>query len=254
MLPVSSATAESLFELLKIKLREYDMNFENCIGFSSDGAASMVGSKNSVWTRIKDVAPNSTQMKCVCHSLALCIRHAFEKLPSSLGFLISETPLWFSNSNLRREEYKSLFETLNPPSETECRYQAPLPFQKDSKVRWLVKGKVMLNILLNWEELKAYFAASENTGHTITKYKARLLKEMLCDKINYLYFVFATPIIRDLEAVNAKFQATKTDPYKLSNELEMLRKTLCNRIYNYDGTEKLTEEIDFGAKFKQEIL
>ncbi|KAG7158743.1 hypothetical protein Hamer_G011415, partial [Homarus americanus] len=65
-------------------------------------------------------------------------------------------------------------------SETECNYQAPLPFQKDSKTRWLVKGKVMFNILF-------------------------------------------------------------------------LRKTLCNRIYNNDGTDKGIEKIDFGAKFQQEV-
>ncbi|KAG7165317.1 hypothetical protein Hamer_G007114, partial [Homarus americanus] len=49
----------------------------------------------------------------------------------------------------------------------------------------------MFNILVNWQELKAYFATSENTGRTDTKFKARLLKEMLYDKVSYLYFVYS---------------------------------------------------------------
>ena len=49
----------------------------------------------------------------------------------------------------------------------------------------------MFNVLLNWQELKAY-STTENNGRTDTKYKARLLKEMLYNNTNYLYFVFAT--------------------------------------------------------------
>ena len=104
LVPVSSATAQRIYDELKIELGRYDMMLENCIGFSSDGAATMVGKKNSVWTRIKEVSPNCVQMKCICHSLALCIQYAFEKLPSSLGFIITEIPLWLTNTKILNED------------------------------------------------------------------------------------------------------------------------------------------------------
>jgi hypothetical protein len=40
----------------------------------------------------------------------------------------------------------------------------------------------MFNILINWEELKAYFTSAEITQSKFeTKFKARLLKEMCSD-------------------------------------------------------------------------
>jgi hypothetical protein len=37
---------------------------------------------------------------------------------------------------------------------------ATLPFEKPF-MQWLVRGKIMFNILMNWEELKAYFTSAE---------------------------------------------------------------------------------------------
>jgi hypothetical protein len=51
--------------------------------------------------------------------------------------------------NLIDEEIKSCGHSL-----------APLPFGKPF-TRWLVRGKVMFNILMKWEALKAYFTSAE---------------------------------------------------------------------------------------------
>jgi len=67
------------------------------------------GCNNSVWSRLKTVCPFCVQLKCICHSLALCIQYAVSKLPSNNGFLLSEIPNWFHHSELRREAYKKLF-------------------------------------------------------------------------------------------------------------------------------------------------
>ena len=54
----------------------------------------------------------SVLMKCVCHSLALCVQHAFEVMPSDVGYILSVVSSWFSNSDIRRMEYQSLFEAF----------------------------------------------------------------------------------------------------------------------------------------------
>jgi len=52
-------------------------------------------------------------MKCVCQSLALCVQHAFEVIPSDVGYILSViSSSWFSNSDIRRTEYQSLFEAF----------------------------------------------------------------------------------------------------------------------------------------------
>jgi uncharacterized membrane protein YbaN (DUF454 family) len=50
---------------------------------------------------------------------------------------------------------------MNPATEFKPQRTSSLPFEKPSFTRWLVRGKVMFNILINWEELKAYFTSAE---------------------------------------------------------------------------------------------
>jgi hypothetical protein len=138
------------------------------------------------------------------------------KLPSNIGFLLSEIPNWFRHSELRQEAYKELFRVMNTATEFEPNLTNPLPFEKPSFTRWFVLGKVMFNILMNLEELKAYVTSAELAHSQFdTKFKARLLKEMLSDYKNYLFFEFATPIVQEFERLNSLFQQTKADPYEL---------------------------------------
>uniref|UniRef100_A0A0N7ZCY6 Uncharacterized protein n=1 Tax=Scylla olivacea TaxID=85551 RepID=A0A0N7ZCY6_SCYOL len=189
LVPVTEATGAVLFNKIKTSVQDIGQSLSNCIGFASDGASVMVGHNNSVWTRIQEESPNCVLMRCICHSLALSIQHSFNKLPSNLGFLLSEIPKWFSKSSLRRESYKTLFNIMNPDDE---RKGLPAPFQQPSATRWLVRGKVMSKILSNWDELHGYFLCAEQNCGQEAKFKARMIREMLGDDINKLYFLCAS--------------------------------------------------------------
>ncbi|CAB4001705.1 zinc finger MYM-type 6-like [Paramuricea clavata] len=196
--------ADDIFNAIKECLAGIDLKLEDCVGYGSDGASVMVGEHDSVWTRILAVAPNCIKMTCICYSLALCVQHAFEKLPSSLGFLLAEIPKWFSKSTICREVYKTLYELMSPDND-----QAP-PFEKYSKTRWLVRGKVIFKILMNWGELKAYFMVAQPASTQSARYKAHLLLDMLKDPTILLYFHFASPLVTEFKRVNAFFQATES--------------------------------------------
>ena len=85
-------TGENLMAAVKTITGKYELELENCVGFSSDGANNVAGAHNSVWSRIHEKSPNAVQLKCTCHSIALCVQHAFEELPSSLGAMLSDVP------------------------------------------------------------------------------------------------------------------------------------------------------------------
>ena len=193
LVPVSSTTGAILFEALVECLRGFGLSLADCVGYGSDGALNMIGEHNSFWSRIKEMSPCCIQMRCICHSLSLCIQNAFEKLPPNLGFLLKEVPKWFSKSKIRREAFKDLFDVMNPDQ----RHGTALPFTKYCETRWLVRGKVMYNILVNWEELKAYFLAAEPTSSQNSRFRARLIQEMLADPVNFLYFQFATLLLQN---------------------------------------------------------
>ena len=79
------------------------------------------------------------------------VQNAFNAIPSPVGFLLSDVPRFFNKSTIRRNEYEKLFELMNPNNE---RMGTPSPFQKYSATRWLVRGKCLYNLLVNWLEQK----------------------------------------------------------------------------------------------------
>ena len=93
------------------------------------------------------------------------------------------------------------------------------PFQRYSKTRWLVRGKVIFNCLVNWEELKAYYMSALPACTQDALYKARSILEMLNDPSIHLYFHFVSPLVTEFERVNAFFQATDADPEEMHQEL-----------------------------------
>lgn len=114
-------------------------------------------------------------------------------------------------------------------------------------------AEVMNTILCNWEELHAYFLCAQQNCGQEAKFKARMMKEMLADGINKLYFHCATPIVMDFEKVNAFFQATDLDPQSMENELNLLYKSMKSRIVTPKGDKLNQHQADFGARFVQEV-
>jgi len=101
LIAVQVATGEKIFNLIDEEIKRCGQSLASCIGFATDGASNMVGCNNSVWFRLKAVSPFCVQLKCICHSLVLCIQYAVPKLPSNIGFLLSEISNWFRHSELR---------------------------------------------------------------------------------------------------------------------------------------------------------
>lgn len=246
LVSVVHASADDLFKAIQDCLGKFSLHLVDCVGYASDGASVMVGKHNSVWTRIAAVAPQCVKVTCVCHSLSLCVEHAFEKLPSTLGFLLAEIPKWFSKSTIRREAYKQLYETMSPDDDQKA------PFEKYSKTRWLVRGKVIFRILMSWHELKAYFLIAQPATNQNARYKARILLEMLNDPILLLYFHFVSPLVTEFDRVNAFFQATDADPEEMYTELNSHSKSLHGRVFDLEGRPLPIEKVDFGAKFQFE--
>ena len=249
---LSSASGESIFNSIKEVLNSYNLQFTTCVGFGCDGASTMIGQHNSVWSRIRETNPNCILMKCICHSLALCVQHGFDKLPSHMGYLLQEIPAWFSQSRIRRDEFQALFHEIN--DETQSSYNE-MPFLKFSCTRWLSRGKVIFSIHKNWNTLEMYFASIANDPQKLSpaqRYKARELLKMLQDRVNHLYITFALPIVTEFERVNAFFQSNKADPDKVVAELNLHFLSIKSRVYDSHGNPKALSLVDFGAKFLSE--
>ena len=129
-------------------------------------------------------------------------------------------PLWFSNSSIRREDPKTLFQVMMPADVESSRGRdVPLPLSKLSIARWLARGKILYNILINREELLGYFSTYETKLSVNARHKCRVVKEMFEYKKNYLYFVLASPVVQEYESINSLFQHRNRDSNDLSKQL-----------------------------------
>ena len=209
------------------------------VGFGTDGVNANTGEHDSVFSRIKERAPHVILFKCVCHSLALCVQHAFQVLPDVVSFLMSQIAKWFSNSTKRREAFKALcksekqldlFESLDEDEPKEksnmSRDHGPLmPFVKNCPTRWLARGKVIKRIVMNWGVLTEYFETVRRNGENgDIRYKAAMIYEKLRDSSVFLYFVFLHPIMMEFDTTNRIFQADKANPEEMVMELEILHR------------------------------
>ena len=110
----------------------------------------------------------------------------------------------FVNYNLvcivRCQAFKQFFEVMYTFEDPDQSRSVQLPFIKALSTKWLVKGNVFYNLLVNWEELQSYFTTFQcsSTVRGDLCYIANLIKDMLQDRINYLYFAFAfaTPKVK----------------------------------------------------------
>ena len=159
-------------------------------------------------------------MSCACHSLALYIGNSFEKLPSSLGFLLREIPSLFTKLGIRREGYLQLFNAMSGDDPDQKGVKKT--FTKLSATRWLVRGKVIVNIVDKWFDLESYFVVASMNGTQAVRFKARMIADAVKDEMNLIYFYVTRPIVKQFEKVNALFQSTDADAKGLVRELMML--------------------------------
>lgn len=74
-----------------------------------------------------------------------------------------------------------------------------------------MRGKVIYKLIVNWEELRAYFMAGEPASNADSRYKARMILNLLNNPVNFLYF-HLSPIVSKFKKVNAFFKTLNADP------------------------------------------
>ncbi|CAN7939347.1 unnamed protein product [Ixodes hexagonus] len=70
-LEVSSGKAEAMHQCVFGVLSDHGLDIKDCVGIATDGANSMCGEHNSLWSRLREDNPNLILVKCAFHSLDL---------------------------------------------------------------------------------------------------------------------------------------------------------------------------------------
>lgn len=90
LINLDGETAEVIASTLTSFLQSIGLDIKTCVGLGTDGCSIMVGKRNSVYTHsLKN--QNLQLLKCVCHSIQLCVSKAVNKLPRNPEYLVSHS-------------------------------------------------------------------------------------------------------------------------------------------------------------------
>lgn len=209
LISVTNTTADVLYKHIKDFFQHLDLDLNNCFALATDGASSLCGCNNSVYTLMKKDIPELILVKCVCHSLHSVCSHASEELPSNIDYMLRETYNWFHRSALRRESYMDIYKLIYDGKE-------PLQMIPISGTRWLARSNCVKRVLDQYDALKLHFQLSSSNCE---KYLSRELHAMYSDAANEVYLTFLMPILADFERVNLLFQKEHADHCSILNEL-----------------------------------
>ena len=89
---------ESSFFILSYSKLEIPMR--NCIGFASNNCNVMIGSKNSVLTRVRERQPHVLNIGCICHLADLCVKAGVKQLSMAVDDLFIDVYFHFQNRSV----------------------------------------------------------------------------------------------------------------------------------------------------------
>lgn len=234
LIPVQEATGAALFEHIVNFFKENKIAYEkNCIGFASDGANNMMGTHNSVVSRLKEAIPNIFVLKCICHSFHLCASYACEKLPQEVETLTRDIYNYFSNSPKRAGELKEF---------QEFAHTSPVKILHPAATRWLSLEAVVKRILTQYNALTLYFTdqSTDNNLHAIS-----ILQKLQVPETK-LYLEFLSYALPFFVQLNILMQSEKPKIHILYKEVTNIVKTIMECYIQDDVLKSNTlSDIDF---------
>ena len=137
-----SANATAMFETITSNLQACTLSTKKLIGLATDGASVMVGRRNGLAAKLKEVNHRLVSVHCICHNLALACTDA--KDDANLKFIKEVetvvTQLWklFENSPKRLACYLKVQQQMkNLKLSNESRKMVTKKLKKACDTRWL---------------------------------------------------------------------------------------------------------------------
>ena len=96
---LTSGTASGIFEAAENVVTTNNIHWLNVVGFASDNCNTLIGSKESVLTRLRDKNPNVFSIRCFCHPASLCAKDGVKALQFKVDDLLVDIFYFFHHSS-----------------------------------------------------------------------------------------------------------------------------------------------------------
>ena len=158
---LKDGTAESIFKAVRNCLKDKGLgeDFANVVAVCTDGANVMVGCRNGVVTKIKEINDKVIGIHCLAHRLSLCLSDASKSVPQVAKFqdTLKSVFLYYSSSAVRLSRLQEIQDLLDEPV---------LKYTEPCSIRWLSVSSCVSVILRTLDSLRAALEhdASIKTG------------------------------------------------------------------------------------------
>ncbi|XP_074034309.1 zinc finger MYM-type protein 6-like [Leptinotarsa decemlineata] len=228
-------TAKGLFLLFNKAVNNFNLKYENIVGYCSDNTSVMMGVKESFKTHLLNKNENIVVSGCICHSAHLVVSAASEVLPSNIESLLQNIYAYFSRSPKRQsilEEFQNFFR------KEKHKILAP------AKTRWLSLSKCVERVLKQWDVLAELFkvACFEDKNST-----AQIIYNEFQNPFVKAYFEFLLFILPLFNEFNSLFQSSKVLFPIISKESKRFIRQLCG---NFIKPELLSDNSLFTSNFE----
>lgn len=107
-LNTNTSTGENIFNMISNELLQLGIPWANVIGFVSDNASVMMGSKKGVISFIRRKQPDIIAIGCPCHLINLAALKAADALPIRMDELLVDIFYYMDKSAKRVNRFKEL--------------------------------------------------------------------------------------------------------------------------------------------------
>ena len=231
LVTLESATANGIFQCLdKLFSDGGPLKYSKLVGLGSDGASVMLGSRNSVLTRLQTEQPALVSFHCNCHIAALIANHACKELPDYLDDLTVQIWYFFQKSPKRLRLYQEFQHFVDVK---------PHKLLKAGQTRWLSLEICVNRLLEQHDALLSYFrSSSENLA------SVRRITESLEKPLSRLFLMFLSDSLPVINIFNKMMQQQSPALHSLKQEVHSFLKKLILRFMNPEAIHMPLQEID----------
>lgn len=117
---LSNCKAQTITDKICSVCNDLDLSMnEKMCGFESDGASTMIGSRNGVAAKLKEKVPWLVNNHCVAHRLALACSQAAEAIPYMKKFkdIVAQLYRFYDHSAVRTAGLKDIQSAIRAPDQ-----------------------------------------------------------------------------------------------------------------------------------------
>uniref|UniRef100_A0A3Q3FIE2 DUF4371 domain-containing protein n=1 Tax=Kryptolebias marmoratus TaxID=37003 RepID=A0A3Q3FIE2_KRYMA len=199
------ATAQECFRCIDSYFTENGLDWQNCVGVCSDGAASMTGRHNGVIRQILDRAPEAKWTHCFLHRESLAAKKMSPDLQEVMDVSV-KTINYIKNNAVNSRCFAKLCEDIEADH---------LQLLYHSEVRWLSRGLV----------LKRLFELRNEVFSFLTEKKSNLAHHFInpkfTAKLAYLCDIFSL-----LNQLNTSLQGRNSNIFFVADKVQAFKKKI----------------------------